>query len=154
MPLTALIGLINTLTTAALALFVLFKNPSVKTTRAYLFFDLSVALYSIGYFLWGMARTTHDALFAFKVLTTGIIFINSGYLEFTFHLLGIRKEKRTILLAIHLLNGLFAAGVWNELIFSSVGRKKCLGILALSGTLVLRIFRVLDFSDVVWIVRG
>jgi len=127
MPLTALIGLINTLTTAALALFVLFKNPSVKTTRAYLFFDLSVALYSIGYFLWGMARTTHDALFAFKVLTTGIIFINSGYLEFTFHLLGIRKEKRTILLAIHLLNGLFAAGVWNELIFSSVGRKNVWG---------------------------
>lgn len=127
MPLTALIGLVNTISTIGLALFVFFKNPLVKTNRVYLFFGLSVGLYSIGYFLWGMSKTTSDALFAFKVLTTGIIFINSGFLEFAFHLLGLSQKKKTILFTIHLLNCLFAAAVWSELLFSNVGRKNVWG---------------------------
>lgn len=127
MPITALIGLVNTITTIALAVFVFSKNPQGKTHRAYLLFGLSVGLYSIGYFLWGMSKTTHEALFAFKVLTTGIIFINSGYLEFAFNLLGTRKQKRWILLTIHILNALFVVSVWSEILFASVGRKNMWG---------------------------
>jgi len=127
MPLTALIGLINTISSIALALFVFFKNPLGKTNRAYLLFGLCVGLYSIGYCLWGMSKTTSDALLAFKVLTTGIILINSGYLEFAFNLLGIRKRKRWLLLAIHILNVLFVVSVWNEGLFASVGRKNVWG---------------------------
>ena len=127
MPLTALIGLINTITTIALALFVFFKNPLGKTHRAYLLFGLCVGLYSIGYFLWGMSKTASDALFAFKVLTTGIILINTGYLEFAFNLLQVRKQKRWLLFAIHILNVLFVILVWNEGLFASVGRKNIWG---------------------------
>jgi signal transduction histidine kinase len=127
MPLTALIGLVNTIATIALALFAFFKNPLAKTNRAYLFFGLSVGLYSIGYFFWGMSKTPVNALFAFKVLTTGIIFINSGFLEFAFYLLGLRQKKKTVLHVIHLLNCLFTVAVWSELLFSSVGRKNVWG---------------------------
>ena len=127
MPLTALIGLTNTVSTIGLALFVFLKHPQEKTNQAYLSFGLSVGLYSIGYFLCGMSKTTGDALFAFKVLTTGIILINSGYLEFAFNLLGARKRKRIILFVIHLLNILFVVSVWGERLFSSVGLRNAWG---------------------------
>ena len=93
MPLTALIGLVNTLSSISLGAFVLFKNPRGKPHQTYFFFSLSVGLYSIGYFLWGMAPSAEGAMTAFKILTTGIIVVNSFYLEFVFTLLGIRNKR-------------------------------------------------------------
>lgn len=127
MSLTALTGLVNTIATTTLALLVFLRNPSGKTHRAYLFFGLSVGLYSIGYFFWGMSRTVHDALFAFKVLTTGIILINSGYLEFAFNLLEVREQKRLFLFALHILNALFVILVWKEVLFADVSRRNVWG---------------------------
>lgn len=127
MSLTALIGLVNMITSIGLALFVFFRNPAGKTHRAYLLFGLSVGLYSVGYFLWGLAASAQEALFAFKILTTGIIAINSGYLEFVFNLLETREAKRRILWINHILNGLFIAAVWAEGLFGSVQRKNIWG---------------------------
>lgn len=122
MPFSALIGLINTITSVSLGTFVFLKSPSRATHRAYFFFGLSVGLYSLGYFLWGLASSDAAAIFAFKVLTSGIIIINSCYLEFVFSLLERRSEKRKLLSAIHICNALFVFAVWTEILFSSVGK--------------------------------
>ncbi|HQB11488.1 MAG TPA: ATP-binding protein [Candidatus Omnitrophota bacterium] len=127
MPLTSSIGLINAIASVALALFVFSRNPSGKTHRAYLFFGLGVGLYSIGYFFWGMSTTDGSALFAFKILTVGIVAINSGYLEFVFNLLNVREKKKWFLRSTHALNGLSVLAVCFELFFSTVERKNIWG---------------------------
>lgn len=54
-----------------------------------------------------MSQSASAAFFAFKVLTSGIIIINSFYLEFVFNLLGIRKKRNLIISIFHLCNLLF-----------------------------------------------
>lgn len=119
----SVIGLVNTVTSIALALFVFFKNPSGKTHRAYLLFGSGVCIWSIGYFFWGFSRTSDEALLGLKVLTIGTMVTSSGYLEFVFNLLGTREGKRNILLVNHVLNAGFALAVWNGMLFMSAERE-------------------------------
>ncbi len=127
MPYTALVGFVNALTSISLGTFVFCMNPRGKTHQAYFLFGLSVGLYSVGYFLWGMASSTGQAMLAFKVLTSGIILTNSFYLEFIFNFLEERKNKRFAMLAIHAMNVLFVWLTWNEYLFAQVNRKNIWG---------------------------
>ncbi len=120
-------GLLNTLTSLSLAAFVFSKRPQQHTNQTYFFFGLTVALYSIGYFLWGLARSQAEALFAFKILTSGIILINSAYLEFVFSLLDSTRRKNTTLWACHLVNMFFIYATFYDLLFKTVVKKNIWG---------------------------
>ncbi len=127
MTLTSLTGLLNTLSSLSLAVFVFSKKPKHHANQAYLFFGLAVGLYSAGYFLWGLARSEAEGLFAFKILTSGIILINSAYLEFVFSLLGERQKKRRILWVCHAVNLYFIYAVFSLRLFKSVALKNIWG---------------------------
>ncbi|MBI4243305.1 MAG: hypothetical protein HY606_04370, partial [Planctomycetes bacterium] len=127
MTFTSITGLLNTLSSLSLAAFVFLKRPQHRTNQAYLFFGLTVALYSAGYFLWGLAQSEVDALFAFKILTSGIILINSTYLEFVFSLLEERRGKKIILWTYHLINLFFIHAVFSLLLFKTVAKKNIWG---------------------------
>lgn len=127
MTITALIGAFNAVSSFSLALFVFLKNPRNNKNIAYLFFGLAVALYSVGYYLWGLAASDEKALFAFKVLTSGIILINSAYLHFVFSLLGKTKEKRKILYLCHLTNIIFVVLNLNLVLYHEVEKKSVWG---------------------------
>lgn len=126
MTFTTLTGLLNTLSSLGLAAFVFFKRPKHTTNQAYLFFGLTVGLYSVGYFLWGLAPSAAEGLFAFKILTSGIILINSAYLEFVFSLLGERKRK-WILWTCHVVNLYFVYATLSLQLFKSVVQKNIWG---------------------------
>ncbi len=123
MSLISLIGLVNTAASIALALFVFFKNPSGKTHRAYLLFGSGVCVWSIGYFFWGMSRTSQEALIGLKILTIGTMVTNSGYLEFVFNLLGTREKEVRALRIHHIANALFALATISGLLFMTAERK-------------------------------
>lgn len=124
---TSIIGLLNILSSLGLAFFVFLKRPKCRTNQSYLLFGLAVALYSAGYFLWGMAQREEAALFAFKVLTSGIILINSAYLEFVFSILEERSKKRTILWMCHAVNLFFVYAVFDQWLFEAVIKKNIWG---------------------------
>ena len=127
MTFTSLTGLLNTLSSLGLAAFVFSKRPRHSTNQAYLFFGLTVGLYSVGYFFWGLARGEAEGLFAFKILTSGIILINSAYLEFAFSLLGERQKRRWILWACHAANLYFVYATFSLQLFKSVAQKNIWG---------------------------
>jgi len=127
MTFTAITGLLNTCTSFTLGLFVFLKNPRNKKNQSYLYFGLSVALYSLGYFMWARAQTSKEAVLAFQVLVSGIILINSAYLEFVFSLLGKLREKRRILLLCHALNLTFLILNVRLFLYQEVMRKSVWG---------------------------
>lgn len=127
MSFTALTGLLNTVSSLFLGGFVISRNPQSRKNQSYLFFGLSVALYSAGYFIWGMSRSEKTALLAFQVLVSGIILINSAYLQFIFSLLEKLREKRFVLTACHILNFVFLVLNVNLVLYHEVVRKSVWG---------------------------
>ena len=84
MPFSAFVGFLNMMSSLVLGIFVFLQRPRDGKNRSYLFFNFSIALYSVGYMLWGYSSDGETALSAFRILTTGIILINSAYLQFVF----------------------------------------------------------------------
>ncbi|KKS26204.1 MAG: Signal transduction histidine kinase [Parcubacteria group bacterium GW2011_GWA2_42_11] len=88
----AIAALINAITSLILGVFVLFKKRS-RLNLAFSFFGLSVAFWSLSYFLWQIADNASDALFWCKVLTVWSVFIPLFYYRFTLIYLEIHSKK-------------------------------------------------------------
>ncbi len=100
-------GLINFLTCISIAIFVILKNRKSPLNISFFNLNFSVALYSLGYFLWQLSKNENQALFWFKVLVIGIILINITYLYFVFHFLGLIDQKRKLLRICAVINFIF-----------------------------------------------
>lgn len=100
-------GLINFITCVSIAVFVILRNIRSPLNRSFFNLNLSVALYSLGYFLWQSATNEIQALLWFKVLAVGIILINITYLYFVFHFLGIVDKKKSLLRICTFINFVF-----------------------------------------------
>lgn len=104
----ALSGLTNFFTSAFLAAVVLLHNYKNYQNRAYFYLNATIALYSFGYFFWQVSFAENEALFWFKFLTTGLIFINAAYLHFILTLTGMTKSRQREVLLYYFLNIIFA----------------------------------------------
>lgn len=102
-------GLVNFITCFSIAIFVLYKNIRNPLNISFFNLNLSVALYSFGYFFWQLAKDEIQALFWFKILVVGIILINITYLYFVFHFLGLIDKKRNLLRIYTVINFVFIA---------------------------------------------
>src|SRR5438132_1508684 len=87
MTLLGLSGLVNFLTSVALALIVWVNKPKDRTARSSAYLNLSVAFYSGFYFLWQSTLNAHWAIWWFKLLCVGFVWINQTYLQFVAALL-------------------------------------------------------------------
>ncbi len=103
----AVSGLINFATCSTLGFFVLLRNFRKAQNVAYFLGNSAIALYSFGYFFWQLAPDETRAFFWFKLLTTGIILINMGYLFFVAVFLNIAHRKRLLLWSCLAVNGIF-----------------------------------------------
>ncbi|OGW89290.1 MAG: hypothetical protein A3G33_02755 [Omnitrophica bacterium RIFCSPLOWO2_12_FULL_44_17] len=127
MTFTAITGILNTVSALLLGLFVIYKSPHNPRNRSYLFFNLSVGLYSLGYYFWGIARSSSEALLAFQILTSGIIIINSGFLLFIFSLLDELTKKKYVLYVCHAINAIFVFLNVKLFLYKEVVRKNIWG---------------------------
>ncbi|RJP29199.1 MAG: GAF domain-containing protein [Candidatus Omnitrophota bacterium] len=100
-------GAINFITCLAVSILIVIKNIKNPLNRSFFNLNLSVALYSFGYFFWQLAKEESQALLWFKVLFVGIILINITYLYFVFYFLGLIEEKRKLLRVLLLINIFF-----------------------------------------------
>lgn len=103
----AFTGLINAITSLTLGLFVYFRNPKPSLNKAYLNLNLSIAIYSIGYFFWQISKIEIGQIFWFKILVIGIILINPAFLHFAFTLTDRLNKRKALLIACYLVNLLF-----------------------------------------------
>ncbi|MBD3380463.1 MAG: GAF domain-containing protein [Candidatus Omnitrophica bacterium] len=99
----AFTGLINFITCIALGLFVLLKGFKSRQNITYFFLNVSVAVFSLGYFLWQITSDL-SAVQWFKLLVVGIILINQAYLIFVFTFLNIIKRHKVPLTICFALN--------------------------------------------------
>ncbi len=127
MPFSAFVGFLNMTTSLVLGIFVFLKRPQDGKNRSYLFFNFSIALYSVGYWVWGYSRDPETALTAFQILTTGIILINSAYLQFVFALLGDTNKRKKVLFGFHFINLVFIFLNLNFFLYKTVALKSSWG---------------------------
>ena len=107
MNLLAAIGLINGILSLVFGLFVLSRNPRAIVNITYFIFDMAIALFNFGYFFWQLSNNINQALYWFKILTIGIIFINVTFLHVSLSILGKAAEKKKILIGLYLINFIF-----------------------------------------------
>ena len=150
-------GLVNFLTCVSLGLFVLLNDPRSNKNRSYFYLNSSVALYSFGYFLWQLSMDEISALFWFKILAVGIIFINVTYLHFVFTFVGVFKEKRKELIVYYLINIIFIFLNIKGYLYSSLEPRYNLGYWPVP-TFVFHIYLVFWFWQCFygfgWLLKG
>ena len=116
----AFTGLINGVCSASLGVYVLLKNIKRTVNRIYFIFDISIAIFSFGYFFWQLSSNTEDALFWFHILAVGIIYINITFLHLVFYLLDLVAQKRKLLVVCYLINTFFAFFNFSGLLYPTV----------------------------------
>jgi len=150
-------GLINFLTCVSLGLFVLLNDPRSNRNRSYFYLNSSVALYSFGYFIWQLSIDEISALFWFKILAIGIIFINVTYLHFVFTFVGVFKEKKKELIVYYLINIMFIFLNLKGYLYSSIEPRYNLGYWPVP-TFVFHIYLLFWFWQCLygfkWLLKG
>ncbi|MBL7142487.1 MAG: GAF domain-containing protein [Candidatus Pacebacteria bacterium] len=103
----AFTALINAVASFIAGFFVYFRARKTPINRSFMFFSLSVAIWSLNYFFWQIAKDENSALFWSKALMAGAIFIPVSYFHFIVNLLNIVKEKKKSLIIGYVLCFIF-----------------------------------------------
>src|SRR6266705_2162134 len=101
-------GLLNFVTSTAMAVVVFLKCPQREIARTYGMVNVTIAFFSASYFAWQCAGTAAAALLPMQLLTFWAMWINQAFLLFTFTFLGIKPAYRRILWATAFLNVIFS----------------------------------------------
>ncbi|HCT85666.1 MAG TPA: hypothetical protein DF296_10770 [Candidatus Margulisbacteria bacterium] len=107
----AISAIINLITSLSLAVILV---KALAKYRAYLFFNLSIALWSLFYFLWQISPEYAPALLFCRVLTIGSIYIAYFFLKFIIDLVSESPGKYKVISVINKV----CAGVWTLLAFT------------------------------------
>lgn len=97
----ACIGLTNAIASATLALIVWFRAPRRDLARAYSFTNLAVAWWAYFFFLWQLQTTAEASDWPMRLLITGGVCVNLGFLFTAFTLAGsAQRFRKWLFLAI------------------------------------------------------
>ena len=100
-------GLINFLACFSLAIFLFFKNRHGKINRIFALWSLSVAFWSLGYFLWLFTEKYSDALFWTRVLMASAIIIPTAFVHFTLVYLSLDKNHNRLIAACYFFSFIY-----------------------------------------------
>ena len=103
----AITSLINAIASALFGFFVILKNRKAVLNKTFAIFCFSVAVWSGGYFLWQITENSQNALFIFRILMIGAIFIPACYFHFVVSLVDLLKEKRKLIISGYILSFIF-----------------------------------------------
>lgn len=118
----ALAGLLNFITSAALAIVVFFKNPKSRTNQTFSLFAFTVAGWSLCYFLWLRAGSARLAEVYLRTLMLFVIFIPTTFTHFILTLLKVDVDKRKKLnFSNYLVSSLLGLTVYTRWFASDIG---------------------------------
>jgi signal transduction histidine kinase len=89
-------ALLNTLVSAFLGFFILFRGLKSKVNQIFALFSLSVAMWSLFYIFWPLADTASETLFFFQLLHIGVCFAPIFYFHFVVRWLEIFEKKKLL----------------------------------------------------------
>ncbi len=116
-------SLINAISSLIFGIFVIRQNYRDTKNRTYFLFSVSVAVWSVFYFLWQVSSTSTEALFYSRGLMLGAIFIPVFYLHHIIALFGQVSSRKKILLAAYAFAILSSLFCFTPFFVSSVGAK-------------------------------
>lgn len=97
-------GLFNFVACLSLAIFLYLKNPKGLINRLFAAWSISVAFWSLGYFLWLFTERVDNALFWTRVLMAGAIMIPTVFLHFAIVFMGTQKQHRNWIFLFYLFS--------------------------------------------------
>lgn len=86
-------ALINAVTSTVLGFYLLFTSYKKRVARYLLYFCVSVAVWSYGYFMWQMATDAESAFFWCRALMFGAIFTSISFFHLVLVFLEIDKQR-------------------------------------------------------------
>lgn len=99
----ALSGLLTSLATLLLGLFVLYKNPKAPRNRIFCLFSLSIAAWSGALFIHTIAQNQIQAMIWARILHAFSILIAVFFLHLTYTLCGIVKQRKRLLVVAYIV---------------------------------------------------
>ncbi len=103
----AITGLVNFVTSTILGVAYLIKIENKQLRYTTFLANFGIAVFSIGYLMWQLSTNPDEATLWFKVLTLGIIFINTVFLHFVFVFVGIARRKKIEIVIYYLISLFF-----------------------------------------------
>ncbi len=100
-------GLITSVTTLFLALFVFLANPNKRLNRYFAFYTLCISLWSISVYMHQPTLAGISADMWGKILHVGSILIPLGFLIFTFELLGSLNREKIVIYSAGVASAVF-----------------------------------------------
>src|SRR3989344_1711357 len=145
-------ALLNFLTSFILGIFLLSKNKANPINYTFCIFALSVAFWSLGYFIWQIfTDSSEEALFWTRILMIGAIYTPITYLNFIFALFGTLKAKKKFLFLSYCLFTGFLPFVFSPLFISHVEQELSFEFWPKPGIL-FHFFLIIWFSYLIYAV--
>ncbi|MBN2452746.1 MAG: GAF domain-containing protein [Candidatus Omnitrophica bacterium] len=104
----AITGLVNFLTSACLGFFIYSKNTMARVNKTFAFFCLTVAQWSLCYFIWLSVKDIGVAKFCLRTCMIGVVFMPVVFTHFILCLLNHKINKK--ILYLNYLVGVIIAG--------------------------------------------
>ncbi len=120
-------GLVNFITSTILGVAYLIKVPERKLRYTTFLANLSIAVFSLGYLLWQLSDDAVSAHYWFRILTLGIILINTIFLHFVFVFTGIEKRKKIEIIVYYCISAFFIFLNFNSMLYTEVEPRHGLG---------------------------
>ncbi len=120
-------GLVNFITSTILGVAYLIKITDRPLRYTTFLANFSIAIFSLGYLFWQLSTDAEHAFFWFKILTLGIILINTLFLHFVFVFVGIAQRKKIEIIFYYAISGFFIFLNLNSMLFTTVEPRHNLG---------------------------
>jgi len=111
---------INVFVSLLLGFFVLYKNSKAKLNKALFFFCMTIASWSIFYFIWQLESDESMALLWTRLLMVGAIWVPIAYFRVVAIFLNIEQQKKKFIIINYILCIIFTLLLFTPLMVENV----------------------------------
>ncbi len=113
-------ALVNLFSSIFFGLLIYFHDPKKRLYQAFLFLNLAMAVWSLGYFFWQISDTYNQALFWTRVLSIGSTLIPPTFLHWTLALLGLHRKRKKIIILFYIFSVIFILFGFSDIFIRTV----------------------------------
>ena len=116
----AWVALINFLLCTFFGFLIFFHNPRKRLYQTFLFLNIAIAIWSLGYFFWQISDTYSWALFWTRVLSIGSTLIPPTFLHWSLSLLGLYQKRKRGIFFFYAVSIVFLVFSFSDIFIRSV----------------------------------
>ena len=116
-------ALLNVVVSTIFGVYVFYINRKSPVNRTFALFCFGVALWSLPYIFWPLAKTAGGALLSFQLLHIGSSYVSIFYFHFVVNWLNLYQRKRILVYIGYALATFFALSVFSPLFIKGMAPK-------------------------------